>query len=415
MRTPAGVSSYGGDGRARWLRVLIDPAWLERHQWAFIGVNGVLTLVNLFVGHGWWAFWSLFGWGILFFFHLCLVRATHVDDEWVDERTDDLRLKSYDLSHIDDIDRRYNTGARVSATRRARKSRAPVEHRYPLVDAHVQFRQVELGSGTPSSGEYPSYLPPNFTSDVGALNVSGAVHVEGGRSPGNEIRETRWIHELHAEHGLPSAMVARARLAGQDVAAVLSDLARYPLVRAVRDWPAVTPGPEKIQPDRPGSLGDPAWRAGYALLQAHGFACELALPYWHLPEAAELAEAFPRTLLVIEHAGLPVGRDEETLEAWARAMRTAAAASNVVLKISGLGNVERPERTMNRHLDVVLAAIDIFGTERCMFGSNFPEEHRFAPYERIMRGFMEMTRTYTLAERRDMFHDNAVAFYRLDR
>ena len=83
---------------------LLDQAVLRRHRWLFLVTVGLLTLVNIAVGGGWWAFWVLFGWALIFFLHLCLVRSTHVDDEWVDERTDDLRLKSYDLGHIDDID-----------------------------------------------------------------------------------------------------------------------------------------------------------------------------------------------------------------------------------------------------------------------------------------------------------------------
>ena len=111
---------------------VLDPRYLKLHQRTYVGSMIGLHLLNLVVGEGWWAFWPLLLWSVVYFFHLCLVRATHVDEDWVDERTDDLRLKSYDLGHIDDIDRRYNTGGRVGVTRRARRSQVQISQKMSL-------------------------------------------------------------------------------------------------------------------------------------------------------------------------------------------------------------------------------------------------------------------------------------------
>jgi predicted TIM-barrel fold metal-dependent hydrolase len=50
-----------------------------------------------------------------------------------------------------------------------------------------------------------------------------------------------------------------------------------------------------------------------------------------------------------------------------------------------------------------------------MFASNYPVERLYAPYEAIMRGFMEMTRSFSLGQRRMLFHDNARHYYRIER
>ena len=71
--------------------------------------------------------------------------------------------------------------------------------------------------------------------------------------------------------------------------------------------------------------------------------------------------------------------------------------------------------TRNKHLEVVLDTIAIFGVERCMFGSNYPVERLYAPYEAIMRDFMEMTRSFSVEERRALFHDYACHYYRIVR
>ncbi|HEX5091340.1 MAG TPA: 2TM domain-containing protein [Burkholderiales bacterium] len=73
------------------------------HLIAYLIVNGVLTAVNVVMGRPWWAFWPLILWGLALMLHFLVHRARTVDESWVEERTQDLRSKSYDASHIDDI------------------------------------------------------------------------------------------------------------------------------------------------------------------------------------------------------------------------------------------------------------------------------------------------------------------------
>ncbi len=80
---------------------------LRRHLWAYGVVNGILFLINLLTGGGWWVFWPIFGWGIALAAHWFYVKSINVDDEWVEERTLDIRHGAYDMSHIDDIEMRH--------------------------------------------------------------------------------------------------------------------------------------------------------------------------------------------------------------------------------------------------------------------------------------------------------------------
>jgi len=75
----------------------------RRHLVAYLLVNAVLTVANIAMGPPWWAFWPLILWGLGLMLHFLVYRASTVDDAWVEERTQDLRSKSYDASHIDEI------------------------------------------------------------------------------------------------------------------------------------------------------------------------------------------------------------------------------------------------------------------------------------------------------------------------
>jgi hypothetical protein len=78
------------------------------HLWAFILVNLALNAANWFVGDGWWAFWPLVVWGFVLGAHYLVYRSRRVSERWVEERTQDVRSKSYDRAHIDSIQTRYD-------------------------------------------------------------------------------------------------------------------------------------------------------------------------------------------------------------------------------------------------------------------------------------------------------------------
>ncbi len=78
------------------------------HLWAFVLGNLALNAANWFVGGDWWAFWPLVGWGLVLGAHYLVYKSRRVSDRWVEERTEDVRSKSYDRAHIDSIETRYS-------------------------------------------------------------------------------------------------------------------------------------------------------------------------------------------------------------------------------------------------------------------------------------------------------------------
>jgi predicted TIM-barrel fold metal-dependent hydrolase len=184
------------------------------------------------------------------------------------------------------------------------------------------------------------------------------------------------------------------------------------MVRGVRHKPRAAATPREVTPKAPGSMGDPAWRRGFALLEAHGLSFDLQTPYWHLYEAAELAAAFPRTAMIVNHTGLPADRSAAGLEAWRHAMRALASCPNVAVKISGLGQRDRPW-TLEANRPIIRDAIEIFGVDRAMFASNFPVDRLVGSFDAIFSGFREAVTDLPVADRRKLFHENAVRIYRL--
>ncbi len=80
---------------------------LRRHILAYAAVNGALFLIDLLTPGSWWFLWPMFGWGVAVAAHWLYVKSAHIDEDWTQRRTEDIRLQAYDLGHIEDIGKRH--------------------------------------------------------------------------------------------------------------------------------------------------------------------------------------------------------------------------------------------------------------------------------------------------------------------
>ena len=93
-------------------------------------------------------------------------------------------------------------------------------------------------------------------------------------------------------------------------------------------------------------------------------------------------------------------------------MSALAGAANVAVKISDLGAYDHNWTTESTR-PFIRHTIDAFGTERCMFASDFPVAALHGGADAIYDSFKTIVADLTAEEQRALFHDNAVRFYRL--
>lgn len=295
----------------------------------------------------------------------------------------------------------------------------------PIIDAHQHFWDLSLskhpwlcgdhqipfryGDYSPLMGR--NYLPDDYLADSANFNVVKTVYMETEWDPADPLGETEWVMDLHARTGFPHAIIGQAWFMNDDIAAVLAGLAACPLMRSVRQKPAATPSAAAFVPGLPGSLADPKFRAGYAYLAEHGLHYDVQTPWWHLGEVADLARDVPETTVIVNHTGVPTDRDGPGFDGWLAGMEAVAALPNTAVKISGIC---LPGHAWTTELNgrVILETIRLFGVDCCMFASNFPVDRLLASFDDIYGGFMALTADLSEADRRKLFHDNAVKYYR---
>ena len=247
-----------------------------------------------------------------------------------------------------------------------------------------------------------NYLPEDYRLDSHGLNVVATVHIEAECDRARSVDETAWLHEIHRAHGMPNAVVAHAWLHDARLEERLLAHKKFPLVRGIRSKPVANGA---------GSLADPAWRRGMNLLAKHELSWDLRVPWDQLSAAASALEDAPELRVVLNHTGLPWDRSDEGLKVWRTGMKALAANPNVCCKISELG-LKNSAWTVEGNRRVVLEAVEIFGPQRCMFGSNFPVASLRVSYRAQLTGLLRILSGLAASELRQIFRTTAERFYR---
>lgn len=311
---------------------------------------------------------------------------------------------------------------------RAERHGDALPHALPaaLVDAHHHLWQLDAGAHYPWLQE--RYDPAGFMfGDYAALcrdfgvddyrhaaqcaPIVASVHVEAERARDEALAETRWLHEVAAAHGLPSAVVAWVDLLADDAHERLAEQAAWPRVRGVRFKPRTAATPDAFV-DGPGTLRDPRWPAALERLAAYGLGWDLRVPFWHLRDAAALLADAPGVDVVLEHAGLPWDRSVAGLARWRSGMEALAASPRVTVKISELGLRDAAWNEAD-NARIIRDTIAIFGWQRCLFASNFPVAGLRVSYPALLRTFARAMADLDDAARQAIWHDNAMRVYRI--
>lgn len=296
----------------------------------------------------------------------------------------------------------------------------------PIIDAHHHFwdlaldRQAWLCRPPWLAFRYGDYaairrnfLLADYRRAVAGHNVVATVTMEAEWDEGFRVEETEWTQRLHdAEPRFPAAHVARTYLHEPGAAEELARHAAHPFVKGIRHKPVAAPAPDLIEKVVQGGMTDPEWRRGYAALARNGLHFELQAPWWHVEELLDLVASHPETTVVVNHAFMPSDRSPEAMRGWRVAIRRAASAPQVAMKISGFG-ISGAGWPLDQQRPIVRELIDAFGTRRCMFASNFPVDGLTGSFDTIYSGYKAATADLPRSDRIDLFHDNAVRVYRL--
>jgi len=275
-----------------------------------------------------------------------------------------------------------------------------------IVDSHQHFWQVGLFDYpwmTPELGVLYRDFRPEMLAPIRQGNgVAQTILVQAS----NSIAETRWLLSLAEEHSFIAGVVGWVDLQSDQAADQLDELAADAKFKGVRHLVESEPADDW--------LARPRVIHGLRQLSSMGLSYDLLVHTRHLKHARTAVDHCPDLRFVIDHLAKPPIASGE-IDEWARQMKEIAIAPNVWCKLSGL--VTEASRTSWRVEDFIPyvdRALEYFGPQRLMFGSDWPVCLLAASYEQVIEVFQTLLADLSDEERELIFAKNASQFYRIE-
>lgn len=245
------------------------------------------------------------------------------------------------------------------------------------------------------------FLPEHLAPLLKTNGMDGCVAVQADQ---NEAQND-FLLGLAKENDFIKGVVGWVDLQADDIAERLAYYSEFDLIKGFRH---VLQGEE----DRALMLKS-TFRNGIGELKKHDFIYDILIFPDQLQYVSAFVGGFPDQKFVIDHLAKPYIKDKK-IDEWAKDIRSAAKHQNLYCKVSGMvteadwKNWKTDDFTP--YLDVVFEA---FGTERLMFGSDWPVCQVAADYG-AMKDIMEQyTAKLSANEQASFWGGNATRFYNL--
>jgi L-fuconolactonase len=274
-----------------------------------------------------------------------------------------------------------------------------------VIDAHLHLWDLQRSAYswiTPDLGPlHTTITAERAAGELAAVGVERAVLVQAEDS----VADTEFMLEVAARHEWVAGVVGWVQLDAPSVAAAQLD--RFAADAAFR-------GVRHLVHDDPRDdfLALPSVRTSLRMLAERG------LPYdvpdaWprHLTATAELAGALPELTVVLDHLGKPP-HGKPDFPRWREAFAAVAACPNTVAKVSGLQVAGEPF-TAARIRPSWEAALELFGPDRLLWGSDWPMTLLTAGYSGTWEVMADLLGELTDEERCKILTNNAQRIYRL--
>lgn len=269
----------------------------------------------------------------------------------------------------------------------------PGRFAYPWLDGHATLNRP--------------YLLSDYATATTETPIESIVFVQAEAATDMFDQEAAWIMSLAQHYPRIGGIVAWAPLwKGAAVRDDLQKLRRHALLKGVRQI-------IQFEPDLDFCLKT-SFIEGVGLLEEFDLSFDICVDHRHMARVIEFAGQLPQVRLVLDHIGKPDIRGG-AMQPWAQQIQELAALPHVHCKISGVAT-EAHHRgwtrdELSRYLDV---AVEAFGFDRLMFGSDWPVSTDAIAYNAWINLLDELLAGVPAREQHKFWHSNAMDFYRLE-
>jgi L-fuconolactonase len=274
----------------------------------------------------------------------------------------------------------------------------------PVVDSHQHFWTYDPIDHNWINDEMlvirKDFLPGDLLPILQQNNIDGCVAVQADQSE----KETDFLIGLANKNSFIKGVVGWIDLRAENIKNRLAHYQEYSVVKGFRHI---------LQGEDPAFMLQPDFVRGIAALKEFGFTYDILVYPQHLSSVVALVKQFPEQPFVIDHIAKPFIKDG-LVDAWKTGMQTIARFPNVYCKVSGMVTEADwknwKQEDFTPYLDT---AVNSFGINRLMYGSDWPVCLVAASYEKMMEVVKKYFSSFSEAEKEMIMGGTASRFYGL--
>lgn len=277
---------------------------------------------------------------------------------------------------------------------------------FPIIDAHLHLwdnhhLNYSWLQATPALNK--PHMLRELSLAIQSCPIESVVFVQAECDTGQSLAEVNWVSGLAHEDTRIKAIVAHASLEnGEAMRSHLAILKKNSLVKGVRRLLQSEANDFCLQPD---------FVKGVQMLAEFDFTFDVCIKWHQLPQVIRLVKQCPHIKFVLDHIGKPNIAEQQTYP-WQDNLGELAQFQNVWCKISGV--VTEADHQAWQKTDIALYiqhAVDVFGFDRLMFGSDWPVMNLATNYKSWLNTVYDLLKQYSEENLIRFFSKNALDFY----
>jgi L-fuconolactonase len=273
------------------------------------------------------------------------------------------------------------------------------------IDAHQHFWKYSASAYSwiddGMSRIQNDFLPQDLEPVLKKHKIDGCVAVQAQQ---NE-EETQFLLGLARQHPFIKGVVGWIDLQVDDLEAKLSRYKDFPLLKGFR---------HSLQDEAdPAFILQPRFQKGLRLLHEYDFIYDLLIKPPQFQATIKALESYNEMPMVLDHMAKPLIKSGD-IKSWREDIFTLAKHEKVMCKISGMVTEADWNQWKYEDLEPYLnTVLEAFGSDRLMFGSDWPVCLVAAEYEQVIGVVEKFISKLSEAEQTGIMGENAVKFYKL--
>lgn len=245
------------------------------------------------------------------------------------------------------------------------------------------------------------FLPADLQPLLQQQQIDGCVAVQADQSED----ETFFLLGHASANDFIKGVVGWIDLRAENVEERLEYFSRFSKLKGFRHIIQAEPGDDFL-------LKDDFCR-GISFLAKYNFTYDILVFPKHLPYVLKFVKRFPEQPFIIDHLAKPYIKDKKTDE-WKKNIQQVAQFPNVYCKLSGMVTEAAWNNwTINDFKSYIDIVLESFGTDRVMFGSDWPVCLLAASYKQCCEVLEMNTEYLSVSYKNRLWGENAIQFYNL--